>query len=337
MNFVLDRAKTYSTFVFLFILLFSFVYWGTTGFYVLAPGQQALVIKLGKIDRVIQKSGLYWHFRGIQSIIVYPKQMLSADVEKTELTLKGQERVIVDVFARYQITDPKLFYASVFSKDGPNANEFTASVPESNRLFRNSVAIKDSDRFTSADLEYSSLPSIRLASNRIRLTIIARVMDELGRCKLVELLSDKREQSEENIKNKVSMATADMGITVLEVRIKQISYPPYNMQAIESKMCTGPNREAVRLKAEAERHYNRMAANANVEASKIKCKAEEDGSKMIGEAEYAAKKNILDNFSKCPRLAELMFVVQVIDALTTEDKARMKLILSNENLIEKAK
>jgi len=81
--------------------------------------QQALVLQLGEPKRTIQEPGLAFKIPFIQDVTYYEKRVLSLiPQEAEEVILADQKRLKVDAFARYQISDPLLFYQTVRNETG---------------------------------------------------------------------------------------------------------------------------------------------------------------------------------------------------------------------------
>ena len=81
--------------------------------------QQALVLQLGEPKRTIQEPGLAFKVPFIQDVTYYEKRVLSLiPQEAEEVILADQKRLKVDAFARYQISDPLLFYQTVRNEMG---------------------------------------------------------------------------------------------------------------------------------------------------------------------------------------------------------------------------
>jgi membrane protease subunit HflC len=81
--------------------------------------QQALVLQLGEPKRTIQEPGLSFKMPFIQDVTYYEKRVLSLiPQDAQEVILSDQKRLMVDAYARYQITDPLLFYQTVRNEVG---------------------------------------------------------------------------------------------------------------------------------------------------------------------------------------------------------------------------
>src|SRR3546814_6675050 len=79
--------------------------------------QQAIVMQFGEPKRVITEPGLAWKLPLLQNVQYYEKRVLNLDPPTENILLTDQKRLIVDVFARYRIDDPLLFFQSVRSEE----------------------------------------------------------------------------------------------------------------------------------------------------------------------------------------------------------------------------
>ena len=81
--------------------------------------QQALVLQFGEPKRTIQEPGLAFKMPFIQDVVYYEKRVLSLiPQDAEEVILSDQKSLQVDAYARYQISDPLLFYQTVRNELG---------------------------------------------------------------------------------------------------------------------------------------------------------------------------------------------------------------------------
>ena len=83
--------------------------------------EQALVLQFGQPRRVITTPGLQAKQPFIQNVIIYDKRLLDFEPPPEEVIASDQKRLVVDTYARYRITDPLLFYQTVFTEAGVRA------------------------------------------------------------------------------------------------------------------------------------------------------------------------------------------------------------------------
>ena len=74
---------------------------------------QAIVLQFGNPKRIITEPGLKFKLPFIQNVVYLDKRVLNLDNPPEEVIAADQKRLIVDAFARFQITDPLKFYISV--------------------------------------------------------------------------------------------------------------------------------------------------------------------------------------------------------------------------------
>ncbi len=72
--------------------------------------QQALVLQLGRPIRTIDTPGLKAKLPFLQNVVYFERRVLAVDPPDERVILADQKPLIVDVYARYRITDPLRFY-----------------------------------------------------------------------------------------------------------------------------------------------------------------------------------------------------------------------------------
>ena len=102
-------SKTAIFSVFSIILFFIVV----SCFFTMNERQQGLVLQFGEPKRVIKESGLHFKIPLIQNIVRYDRRILEYNLPVEEVIAVDKKRMLVDSFARFQITDPLEFYKTV--------------------------------------------------------------------------------------------------------------------------------------------------------------------------------------------------------------------------------
>lgn len=101
----------------LVMLLVSIVICASSVF-VVGEEQQAVVIRLGKVERSLRNSGLYFKVPLISKVVYFDKRIVGIKSESCEVIAADQKRFIVDFYAKYKITNPVSFYQTVRSEYG---------------------------------------------------------------------------------------------------------------------------------------------------------------------------------------------------------------------------
>ncbi|MDR7117014.1 protease modulator HflC [Caulobacter sp. BE254] len=204
--------------------------------------QQALLVRLGDPVRVVSTPGL--HLKSpFDTVIRFDKrniEMINAQPE--EVTAADQERLVVDAFVRYRITDPRQFYRT---------------------LGQESVATDRLDRIVNAALR-----------------------EEIGRSTSEEVIAGKRAQVMAAIRDRVArqVAASNLGVQIIDVRIKRADLPPTNEQAVFERMQTARKQEAAELRAIGEQKRREIVATAYEEAEKIRGDADAQRAQLFAES-----------------------------------------------------
>ena len=81
--------------------------------YTVEQTEQALVVRLGRPVDVERAPGLHTKLPFVDTVIFYDTRLLPLEPPLEQIILGDQKRLEVQVYARYQITDPLLYYQSV--------------------------------------------------------------------------------------------------------------------------------------------------------------------------------------------------------------------------------
>jgi membrane protease subunit HflC len=108
--------KLITVLVFLGIVLASLLI--ANPLYILDEGEQAVVVRLGQIVAAKSDAGLHFRSPFIDSVVKYPKRIMSWDGERQRIPTKENQFIWVDTTARWRIADPAKFYESVTTLEG---------------------------------------------------------------------------------------------------------------------------------------------------------------------------------------------------------------------------
>ena len=86
------------------------------------PTEQALVLRFGQpVGDVINAPGLHFKAPFVDNVVYIDKRLLTLEDERQEVLVAENQRLEVDAFVRYRIIDPLLFYQSVGTIGGADA------------------------------------------------------------------------------------------------------------------------------------------------------------------------------------------------------------------------
>jgi len=101
------------------VLIGLVVVYGST--FTVYQTDQAIVVQLGQPIRVVTEPGLHFKWPVVQSVISIDKRILDLENPAQEVIASDGERLVVDAFARYRVSDPLKFYQTIGAIESANA------------------------------------------------------------------------------------------------------------------------------------------------------------------------------------------------------------------------
>ena len=84
--------------------------------FIVHQNDQAIVLRFGEPKTVIQQPGLKWKAPVLEAVEIFDRRILDLDTSELEVTTNDQQRLVIDAYTRYRITDPLKFYQNVRSQ-----------------------------------------------------------------------------------------------------------------------------------------------------------------------------------------------------------------------------
>lgn len=104
----------------------------TQSIFIVEQTQKGLVFQFGELVRVHDTPGLKFKLPFIHNVVLYDNRLLDYNLPVIEVTAEDQKRIVVDLYARYKVQDPFLFYKTVGNIAGAQ-NRLATIVPASMR------------------------------------------------------------------------------------------------------------------------------------------------------------------------------------------------------------
>jgi membrane protease subunit HflC len=128
--------------------------------------------------------------------------------------------------------------------------------------------------------------------------INSEIRGVLSAVPLHAVLTEQRARLMDEITKRVNIKTKDLGVEVVDVRIKRADLPQANSQSVYNRMKTDREREAGQLRAEGDEENQRIKATADREVAVIKADAGLKGQITMAEADAEATKIYADAFNR---------------------------------------
>jgi membrane protease subunit HflC len=275
--------KSYKPLVVVAIVIFGLFIAGPL--YVVNEGEQAVVIELGRLVRVVTNAGLNVKIPFIDEVVRYPKRIMAWDGEAQIMPTRERQFIFVDVTARWRISDPQKFYESIqtvdaaYQKLGEIIDSEVRTVVAENFLresVRNSNVLLEGNPSTAALEE--------LGDGIDAGTIISSIQSEAE----YEPIIKGRRQLAEEILSRSRRMVPEYGIELIDVVTRQIRYSNDLTQSVYARMIKERNQIAQAIRSEGEARRARWLGRMENEKRSILSSAYEQAETIRGTADADA-------------------------------------------------
>jgi membrane protease subunit HflC len=121
-----------------------------------------------------------------------------------------------------------------------------------------------------------------IALNRLNGIVEDRLRSQIASRTLVEVVSEERVSTMQDIATAANSAAQEFGIDVVDVRIKSIELPDDVQNSVFQRMSADRQKEATRLRFEGREEAERIRSSADREAQVILAEGERDGQRLRG-------------------------------------------------------
>ena len=135
---------------------------------------------------------------------------------------------------------------------------------------------------------------------RQRLTAIVdfTIRSVLGRATFIDVVRNKRDTLMKQTIKQVNDDVRNLGVEIVDVRIRRADLPEANSQAIYRRMQTERQREAAELRAQGSEQSQRIKSTADKEVTVLLANANRDSERMRGDGDAERNRIYADAFTK---------------------------------------
>ncbi len=217
------------------VALFTIVVVAMATLYTVPETKQAVVLRLGKPERIVNAydakapfgasgAGLVAKVPFIENVIFVDKRVLDLDMEQQTVLSTDQLRLVVDAFARFRITDPLRMVQTV----GTEQN----------------------------------------AADALKRILASKLRNELGKQPFAALLSPERGPLMDEIQQTVNRQAKQYGAEIIDVRIKRADLPSGTpLESAYLRMRSARQQEAATIRAQGLKQAQLVRAEADAQAA----------------------------------------------------------------------
>lgn len=281
-----------------------------TSLYVVREPEQVIITQFGKpIGDPITTPGLKVKAPIIQKVHRFDKRFLEWDGDPNQLPTKDKRFIWVDMYARWRITDPLLFFQRLRDERGAQTRLDDILDGET----RNAIA------------NHNLLEVIR-NTNRTPQQSELETRDETG----LEPINIGREMIRTEILSNAKPRTEDLGIEILDVQFKRINYVQEVRQKVYERMIAERMRIADRFRSEGEGEASRIRGEKERELKRIQSGAYREARKIIGDADAEATEIYAAAYNRSADARGFYEFLKTMEIYKTTLDSETSLILSTD-------
>ena len=268
--------------------------------FVIDQAEQGILVQFGEpIGDVITDPGLHWRLPFIQEVRRFDNRLLAWDGAVSQIPTLGREFIVVDTTARWRISDPLQFLRSVRDEVGARTrlDDILDSVA---RDIVSGTELEEIVRSADWQVDVDGLDEEELSA--------------LGAANL-ERPTKGREQLEEEMLVSASRLMPELGIDLVDVRIKRINYIDSVREQVESRMISERQSIAARFRSEGQGRSQEILGDMERELRRITSEAERRAQEIIGEADAEATRIYGEAYGADPEFYNFSRTLESYDSL----------------------
>jgi len=168
----------------------------------------------------------------------------------------------------------------------------------------------------------------RMAQDRLNQLVKSALNEEFTKRTVRELISEQREQVMQNIRKKVAEEAADIGIEIVDVRLKRIDLLAEISESVFRRMEAERKRVANELRSTGAAESEKIRADAERQRDVILSRAYRDAQKIKGSGDATATKLYGESFGRDPQFAQFY---RSLDAYRASFKTKQDLMVIEPN------
>ncbi|MDA2930736.1 protease modulator HflC, partial [Acidobacteria bacterium AH-259-O06] len=249
--------------------------------------QQVIITQFGDpVGDAITKPGIKFKVPFIQDANYFDKRFLEWDGDANQVPTKDKRFIWVDTYARWRITDPLKFFQRLRDERGAQSRLDDILDGET----RSAVARHD-------------LVEVVRSTNR---EPDADLMESEEETAILEKVEKGRQAITREILEKASARAADLGIELLDLRLKRINYVEEVRRDVFARMIAERNRIAERFRSEGQGEAARIGGEKERELKRIQSEAYRTAEELRGKADGEATGIYANAYNRDPSFYAFM-------------------------------
>ena len=283
--------------------------------YVVNETEQVVITQFGKpVGDPVTEPGLHFKMPFIQDLHVFDKRFLAWDGEPNQIPTAEKKFVLVDAYARWQITDPLLFLQRLRDERGAQSRLDDILDGET----RNAIASNEiAELVRNTNREAASVEGMDVSAQRM-------IDIRIGRQKIADAILKEANGRAEGL-----------GIRILDFRFKRINYVENVRKEVYLRMISERQRIADKFRSEGEGEASKIFGEKERELKRIQSEAFKKAEEIRGKADAEATAIYAGAYDKSPESREFYQFLKSMEILERNLDRDTTLILTTASELYK--
>lgn len=237
--------------------------------YVVDETKQVVITQFGKpVGEAVIEAGIQYKVPFIQTANFFDKRFLEWDGDPNQIPTKDKKFIFIDTYARWQITDPLQFFKRLTNEIGAQSRLDDILDGETRDFIAN----------------HDLIEAVRTSNRQPQESgIISEMIGDS-----LDVIDVGREKIQAMILQSANEQTKDLGIKVLDFRIKRINYVEDVRTQVYERMKSERFRIADKFRSEGQGEASRINGEADRELKTIQSQAFREAEEIKGRADGEA-------------------------------------------------
>ena len=284
--------------------------------YIVNEQEQVVITQFGKpVGVAVTKPGVHFKVPFIQRVNVFDKRYLEWDGDPNQVPTKDKKFIFVDTYARWQITDPLQFYKRLTNERGAQS-----------RL---------DDILDGETRDYIANNNIEeTVRNSNRTPVMTDSISEPSSDSLVRIFVG-REKIERMILKTANERAADLGIVILDFKIKRLNYVEEVRDQVYKRMTSERFRIADKFRSEGQGEASKINGEKERELKSIQSVAFKKSEEIKGKADATAAAIYADAYNQSSTSKNLYSFLKSMETFEKTFDEKTSIILSADSEVYK--
>lgn len=284
--------------------------------FVVTETQQVVITQFGRpVGQAIVEPGLNLKTPFIQKTNYFDKRFLEWDGDANQIPTKDKKFIFVDSYARWQITDPLKFFMRLTNERGAMSRIADILDGETRDHIANHN-LEEVVRSTNRTPIASDIVAERLSDSLMHI--------EVGRDKIQHMI---RESANEQ--------ASDLGISILDFKIKRINYVPEVREQVYNRMKSERMRIAEEFRSEGQGESSVINGEKERELQTIQSGAFKDAEEIMGKADAEATIIYASAYNKSATAREFYAFIKGLETFEKALDNETQIIISTKSEVYK--